>query len=70
MTTPALFQHLHLPSIMASTFDIPNARSKFPALNQKQVFFDNAGGSQVLGDVIKSYAKEQAKRDRTRLIVL
>lgn len=45
---------------MASTFDIPNARSKFPALNQKQVFFDNAGGSQVLGDVIKSYAKEQA----------
>ncbi|KAF4302448.1 Aminotransferase class V/Cysteine desulfurase [Botryosphaeria dothidea] len=39
---------------MASTFDIPNARSKFPALNQKQVFFDNAGGSQVLGDVIKS----------------
>ncbi|KAL1624288.1 hypothetical protein SLS56_007908 [Neofusicoccum ribis] len=39
---------------MASTFDIANARSKFPALNQKQVFFDNAGGSQVLGDVIKS----------------
>ncbi|KAB2573098.1 Nonribosomal peptide synthetase fmpE [Lasiodiplodia theobromae] len=39
---------------MASTFDIANARSKFPALNQKQVFFDNAGGSQALGDVIKS----------------
>ncbi|OJD34410.1 cysteine desulfurase [Diplodia corticola] len=39
---------------MPSTFDIANARSKFPALSQKQVFFDNAGGSQALADVIKS----------------
>ncbi|KAL1650080.1 hypothetical protein SLS58_001458 [Diplodia intermedia] len=39
---------------MASPFDIANARSRFPALKQKQVFFDNAGGSQVLADVIKS----------------
>ncbi|EME46188.1 hypothetical protein DOTSEDRAFT_86802 [Dothistroma septosporum NZE10] len=32
--------------------DITKIRSHFPALNQKQVFFDNAGGSQVLKEVI------------------
>ncbi|KIV95780.1 cysteine desulfurase [Exophiala mesophila] len=38
----------------SSTFDIAAVRSQFPALNQKQVFFDNAGGSQVLQSVINS----------------
>lgn len=28
--------------------------NKFPALQQDQVFFDNAGGSQTLGTVIDS----------------
>ncbi|PBP26281.1 aminotransferase class-V [Diplocarpon rosae] len=37
-----------------SSFDIATARSKFPALQQSQVFFDNAGGSQTLGTVIDS----------------
>ena len=36
-------------------FDVSKARSRFPALNQDQVFLDNAGGSQVLGEVIESY---------------
>ncbi|KAL4890703.1 pyridoxal phosphate-dependent transferase [Aspergillus ambiguus] len=38
------------------TFDIAKARSRFPALNQEQVFLDNAGGSQVLDTVIQSIA--------------
>ncbi|GAB7366586.1 hypothetical protein MBLNU230_g8572t1 [Neophaeotheca triangularis] len=37
---------------MAETFDIEAVRRHFPALNQDQVFFDNAGGSQVLKEVI------------------
>ncbi|CAI7649600.1 unnamed protein product [Penicillium glandicola] len=43
---------------MASTLDISTARSRFPALQQEQVYMDNAGGSQVLGtvaDSIRSY---------------
>ncbi|KAE8146619.1 pyridoxal phosphate-dependent transferase [Aspergillus avenaceus] len=36
------------------TLDIPQVRSRFPALNQEQVFLDNAGGSQVLDTVIES----------------
>ena len=40
---------------MATTFDISKARERFPALKQDQVFLDNAGGSQTLGDVIDSY---------------
>lgn len=28
---------------MAATFDIAGARTRFPALNQEQVFMDNAG---------------------------
>ena len=33
-------------------FDVNKARACFPALKQDhQVYFDNAGGSQVLGDV-------------------
>ncbi|KAK1638224.1 aminotransferase class-V [Colletotrichum phormii] len=39
---------------MASQIDIAAVRSKFPALSQDQVFFDNAGGSQTLGTVIES----------------
>ncbi|CAJ2501597.1 Uu.00g044500.m01.CDS01 [Anthostomella pinea] len=35
-------------------FDIEVARSKFPALQHDQVFFDSAGGSQTLGGVIDS----------------
>ncbi|KAL6711663.1 hypothetical protein ACN47E_004597 [Coniothyrium glycines] len=35
-------------------FDITQARGKFPALQQDQVFLDNAGGSQALGAVIES----------------
>lgn len=37
---------------MVTTFDVEAVRRHFPALNQKQVFFDNAGGSQVLQEVI------------------
>ncbi|ORY65844.1 aminotransferase class-V [Pseudomassariella vexata] len=40
----------------SSPMDISNTRSKFPALQQDQVFFDNAGGSQILGTVIESIA--------------
>ncbi|GES63183.1 aminotransferase [Aspergillus terreus] len=36
------------------SFDLAAARSRFPALNQEQVFLDNAGGSQVLDTVIQS----------------
>jgi selenocysteine lyase/cysteine desulfurase len=42
---------------MSETFDISKARDRFPALKQDQVFLDNAGGSQALGDVIDSYVK-------------
>ena len=35
-------------------FDITKSRDRFPALQQNQVFLDNAGGSQTLGDVINS----------------
>lgn len=35
-------------------FDVVSASAKFPALNQKQVYLDNAGGTQVLGTVIDS----------------
>lgn len=37
-----------------ASFDINNVRSQFPALQQDQVFFDNAGGSQTLGTVADS----------------
>lgn len=36
------------------TFDISKARGRFPALQQDQVFLDNAGGSQALGSVIET----------------
>ncbi|QSZ34065.1 hypothetical protein DSL72_005653 [Monilinia vaccinii-corymbosi] len=37
-----------------SFFDITATRRCFPALDKKQVFLDNAGGSQTLGTVIES----------------
>ena len=37
---------------MAATFDVAAIRKHFPALEQNQVYFDNAGGSQVLKEVI------------------
>ncbi|MCJ1252278.1 hypothetical protein MMC24_000082 [Lignoscripta atroalba] len=39
---------------MSDTFSVAAARDRFPALKQSQIFCDNAGGSQVLGDVITS----------------
>ncbi|KAJ5734932.1 uncharacterized protein N7483_000057 [Penicillium malachiteum] len=40
---------------MASeTFDVKTARGYFPALQQKQIYMDNAAGSQVLGTVAES----------------
>ncbi|KAK0107552.1 hypothetical protein ONS96_003358 [Cadophora gregata f. sp. sojae] len=44
-----------------SSFNIATARDKFPALNQPQVFFDNAGGSQILGTVIDSISNYLSK---------
>ena len=41
---------------MTSTFDVNAVRKHFPALSQKQVYFDNAGGSQVLKEVVDAYA--------------
>ncbi|KAI6836083.1 PLP-dependent transferase [Hortaea werneckii] len=41
---------------MASTFDVQAVRQHFPALSQKQVYFDNAGGSQVLKEVVDAIA--------------
>lgn len=38
-------------------FSVEKARNKFPALGAEQVFFDNAGGSQVLGPVIDSISR-------------
>jgi selenocysteine lyase/cysteine desulfurase len=41
---------------MSSTFDITAVRNHFPALAGKQIYFDNAGGSQVLKEVIDAYS--------------
>lgn len=40
--------------VVDGRLDVDVVRSHFPALKQNQVFFDNAGGSQVLSDVINS----------------
>lgn len=40
--------------IFTSAMDVQKVRANFPALSQDQVFFDNAGGSQVLGSVVDS----------------
>ncbi|KAF1838448.1 PLP-dependent transferase [Decorospora gaudefroyi] len=45
------------------TFDISKARDRFPALQQDQVFLDNAGGSQALGDVIDSISQYLSKNN-------
>ena len=37
-----------------ASYDVTSARKEFPALSERQVFFDNAGGSQTLGTVIES----------------
>ena len=38
-----------------NAFDVYEARKHFPALqNGSQVFFDNAGGTQILGEVVDS----------------
>jgi len=39
---------------MAKEFSITAARDRSPSLKEDQVYLDNAGGSQVLGDVIES----------------
>ncbi|KAF9732802.1 hypothetical protein PMIN04_008924 [Paraphaeosphaeria minitans] len=39
---------------MSDAFDVAAAREHFPALQQDQVFLDNAGGSQTLDAVIES----------------
>jgi selenocysteine lyase/cysteine desulfurase len=39
-------------------FDISKAREHFPALQQDQVFLDNAGGSQTLITVIDSWGSQ------------
>lgn len=38
----------------AQTFDVTNLRKHFPALDKEQVYFDNAGGSQALGEVVEA----------------
>ncbi|KAI9048105.1 hypothetical protein LZ554_007901 [Drepanopeziza brunnea f. sp. 'monogermtubi'] len=43
------------------SFDVATARDKFPALQQRQVFLDNAGGSQTLGTVIDSICNYLSK---------
>ncbi|KAL3421219.1 aminotransferase class-v [Phlyctema vagabunda] len=42
-------------------FDIKKARHRFPALNQRQMFFDNAGGSQTLDTVIEAIREYLSK---------
>ena len=40
--------------MVTTAFDVQAIRAQFPALSQKQVYMDNAGGAQVLGSVIDS----------------
>jgi hypothetical protein len=55
---PCVFQSIEIVQLVTNTiimpFEISKAREHFPALKQDQVFLDNAGGSQALGDVIDS----------------
>lgn len=46
---------------MPSSLNVADIRAQFPGLAQKQVFMDNAGGSQVLQTVIDSIATYLAK---------
>ena len=43
---------------MAPELDMTDVRGSFPALNNEQVFFDNAGGSQTLATVADRYAQD------------
>lgn len=45
---------------MATKFDVAAVRKHFPALDKQQVYFDNAGGSQILGEVVESYVFSNA----------
>lgn len=45
-----VYTRYHITYIM----DMQKVRASFPALSQDLVFFDNAGGSQILGSVIDS----------------
>lgn len=40
---------------MTSHFDVHAVRKQFPALGSSEIYFDNAGGTQTLGEVIDSY---------------
>lgn len=48
-------------SAKMANFDVAAVRAAFPALNQDQVFLDNAGGSQTLGSVIDAYLPQALK---------
>lgn len=48
---------LRFTKAMAQTFDVTALRKHFPALDKKQVYFDNAGGSQVIKEVIDSVSE-------------
>jgi selenocysteine lyase/cysteine desulfurase len=54
---------------MATDFDVSNVRNHFPALNSKQIYFDNAGGSQVLKEVIDSCVCHSASSPVPNLIL-
>jgi len=47
---------------MAKAFDVAAVRKHFPALGQKQVYFDNAGGSQILQEVVDAYVARSCHR--------
>lgn len=56
LTNVGLGLGLSILPTMTTSFDVFKARAGFPALKQDhQVYFDNAGGSQILGTVAKSY---------------
>jgi len=42
-----------MPPSVASPLDVPVLRQRFPALASDWVLFDNAGGSQILGEVVE-----------------
>lgn len=37
-----------------ATFDVNACRKHFPALSHEQIYFENAGGSQILKEVVDS----------------
>ena len=49
-----LSQKEQILATMSDSFNIASVRERFPSLRQRQVYFDNAGGSQILGDVVES----------------